>query len=350
MEYRKTKNNIRNLRLLILITTFFYACSNQKNEKQNENTITVNTETVSLKSESTAINVSGNIEGNTTVKLGYMVPGKINLINFKAGQLVTKGQLITSLDATSYALSKQLADVQLMEANDEFKRLKLMHERGSVSESDFKKAGFSLQRAQTQQKIELKSFMDTKLYSPIDGILLTKQTEVGEIISPGTPLFVVSAIKKVTMEAFIPEGELNGLYIGQSADVIVSALRKTFKGKITEIGAVADATSRAFTIKIEIKNNDLIIRPGMIAEAQISTGSKKNIIQLASECIMHDVGNQSYVYVADKNGRKAFRRNVGIGKITQNKIEILTGLSIGETVITSGQTKLSDGSLISIVK
>jgi multidrug efflux pump subunit AcrA (membrane-fusion protein) len=62
------------------------------------------------------------------------------------------------------------------------------------------------------------------------------------------------------------------------------------------------------------------------------------------------LGNQSYVYVADKVSHKAFKRRVSLGKMMANKIEILSGLSLGEEVITSGQTKLSDGSFITIVK
>lgn len=78
---------------------------------------------------------------------------------------------------------------------------------------------------------------DTKLYAPISGVLLSKQAEVGEIVSAGTPLFVLSDIRKVIVLAFIPEGELSGLHIGQEANINIAALNKTFVGKITEVGA-----------------------------------------------------------------------------------------------------------------
>lgn len=223
------------------------ACGSDKKDpvKETEDPIQVKAEKVAAVSMANEISVSGNIEGATTVKMGFMVPGKINLITSKVGQFVTKGQLIASLDPTNYALNKQLADVELSEVTDEYGRLKILHSRGSLSQSDFSKIGFALQKAQAQQKLELKKLNDTKLHSPINGVLLSKQAETGEIIDAGTELFVVSDIKKVTVLAFVPEGELNGLHIGQAANVHIAALDKTFAGRITEIGSIADAASRA---------------------------------------------------------------------------------------------------------
>ncbi|WEA00632.1 efflux RND transporter periplasmic adaptor subunit [Mucilaginibacter sp. SJ] len=343
---------LKNIPKVIAIVLFFAACTDKK-EKSNEetgNAISVQTETVSSTPKTNEITFSGNVEGTTTVKLGFMVPGKINLIASKVGQLVSKGQLVASLEATDYTLNKQLADVQLNEAKDEYRRLKILHDKGSLSESDFSKISTSLQKAEIQQKLTVKNLSDARLFTPIDGVLLSKQAEVGEIISAGTPLFVVSDIRKVTVLAFVPEGELSGLHIGQSASINIAALGKTFSGQITEVGAIADAASRAFTVKIGLDNAGLHIRPGMIAEARIIFNGQKKGILLPVESIINDSGNQSYVYVADKTGGKAFKRKVSLGKMSANKIEIVSGLSVGETVVTSGQTKLSDGALITIAR
>lgn len=339
--------------LIGLGALFFAACSNHyktEGDKEPGNIIAVETEIVTDSQQAGEIVFSGNIEGATTVKLGFMVPGKVNRIALKTGQFVARGQLIASLDAAQYDLNKQLADVQLNEATDEYGRLKLLHTRGSLSDSDFSKIGFSLQKAQVQQKLEAKNLNDTKLLAPISGVLLGKQAEEGEIISAGTPLFTVSDIRKVKVVAFVPEAEIKGLRIGQSADVNIAALGKNFKGKIAEVGAVADAASRAFTIKIEVDNAGLQIRPGMIAEAKITLNSQKAGIQLPMDCIVSDPGNQTSVFVVDPASQKAFKRKVSLGRILANKIEILSGLSVGDQVVTSGQAKVSDGSVITIEK
>lgn len=353
MEINTIKKNAAvNILALVPLILFLAACSSKEkgNEYGEDKSKSVKTEIVSSAPISDSVTYSGNVEGTTTVKLGFMVPGKINQIARKVGQFVSKGQLIATLETTNYALNKQLADVQLKETADEYQRLKLLHSRGSLSESDFSKMGFTLEKAQVQQQLEVKNLKDTRLYTPIDGILLSRQAEPGEIIAAGTPLFEIADIRRVSVLAFIPEGELSGLRIGQNASINIASLSKVFKGKITELGAIADAASRAFTIKIMVENNSLQIRPGMIATATIPIKALKTSIRLPAECIINDLGNQSYVYVVDKPSQKAFKRKVSLGKMMLNNIEILSGLSVGETVIVSGQTKLSDGALIRIEK
>jgi len=357
MEQEKTKTYpIRNLiigivvLLLIAAILFSFNQHHKEEEKSTEDISLVEVEPVKPSLVGDEITINGNIEGITTVKIGFMVPGKLNVISGKVGDVVSKGQLIASLDPATYRLNKQLADAQLKEVKDEYNRIKLMYDRQSISESEFSKMAAALQKAQVQQRLEEKQLSDTRIYSPINGVLLTKQAEVGEIIAAGTPLFVLSDIGSVTVLAFVPENEVSGLRIGATAKVTISALDKTFEGQITEVGAQADATSRSFTVKIKINNKERLIRPGMVAEARIAAKAQKSIIQLPLENIISDPGNQNFVYLADKTGQKAFKRKVTLGKMESNRIEILSGLSIGDQVIVSGQSKLSDGTPIKISK
>jgi RND family efflux transporter MFP subunit len=308
----------------------------------------VKTEVVHADIIAKEVSVSGNIEGSTTVKLGFLVPGKINYVSNKEGETISKGQLIASLDPTNYSIAKGSADVQVSTATDEFNRLNILHDRGSLSESDFSKAGFNLQQAKLQQQLQQKNLSDTRLYSPISGVLLKRQAEIGEIVAVGIPLFVIADIKRVKVLAYVPEAELHEVKIGQISKINISSLDKVFTGKVIEVGSAADATSRAFTIKIELDNQGLLIRPGMIAEAKIATAEKKQVILLQAECIQQDLANQSYVFVLDKTQNKVFKRRISLGDMFDNKIEIISGLSDGEVVVTSGQKRLSDGSSISI--
>lgn len=326
------------------------ACSGETKEVQKEETILVKTEQVAATSLKNEITISGSIEGFSTVRLGFMVAGKIKSISTKEGQNISKGQLIASLDPSNYLIAKQLSDVQVNATNDEYNRLDRLRTMGSVSESDFSKISFSLKEAQLQQKLQAKNVEDTKLYSPISGVLLNKQTEVGEIVGVGTPLFILSDIQKVLVLASIPESELQHIRIGQAANIYIGALDKSFEGNVNEVGALADPDTRAFTVKITIENKGLHIRPGMIAEVTLNNPRQKKGILLPSSCIGNDANSQNYVYVIDKASHKAFKRNVSLGKIINDKIEVVSGLSPGETVVTSGQTKLSDGSLFTLSK
>lgn len=348
---KRNKKLIPSLILPAIVALFFLTSCKTKNKHTSSEAMlsrAVKTEVVHTDTITKEVSVSGNIEGNTTVKLGFLVGGKINYVSNKEGEHIAQGQLIASLDPTNYSIAKGSADVQVNTAADEFSRLKVLHDRGSLSESDFSKIGFSLQQAKLQQQLQQKNLSDTRLYSPISGVLLKRQAEIGEFAGVGMPVFVIADIKKVKVLAYVPEVDLHEVKIGQASTINIASLGKVFTGKVTEVGSDADATSRAFTIKIELENPGSLIRPGMIAEARIKTTEKKPMILLPAECIQQDPANQSYVFVVDKTQNKVFKRRISLGNMFDNKIEIISGLNDNELVVTSGQKRLSDGWSISI--
>jgi membrane fusion protein, multidrug efflux system len=341
----------RRMNLIFLTILILTSCQTKKNNTGSaEVSVPVVTAVAKKINSVREISLSGNIQGYKTVRLGFMVAGKIDYIAANEGQSVSKGELLSSLDPTSYNIAKEIADIQVNQVQDEFDRLKAMHDKSSLSESDFAKISFGLLQAKAQQKLHTKNLSDTKLYSPFDGVLLKKLCEVGEITGTGIPLFVVSDIRKVKVSAFIPENELHNIKIGQSAKVLVTAVNDTFEGKVTEVGSAADIASRAFSVKIEVENPKTLIRPGMIAEVKVPCDQNNEILVIPVEAIQHDFNNQTYVFVADETQNKAFRRNVSLGQLINDNIEITSGLKENESVVKGGQQKLVDGSLITINK
>jgi RND family efflux transporter MFP subunit len=340
---------IRNPIYLIAVASLLICSCRSVSHKpvSEDNAIPVIARRVKTTVSAKELSLSGNIEGKRTVRLGFLVAGKIDFIAAEEGQLISKGQLLSSLDPTSYSIAKEIADAQVNQVQDEYDRLKVMHERNSISESDFAKVSFGLQLAKAQQKLHTKNLTDTRLYTPFDGVLLKRLAEVGEITGTGMPLFVVSDIRTVKVTAFLPENELHSIMIGQKAEITVSSISGTYNGKVTELGSVADPASRAFTIKVEVDNPKLQIRPGMIAEVKLASTQSKTLLVVPTETVMHDPANLSYVFVADSVQQKAFRRNVSLGEILDNQIEITSGLTENEIVVTGGQQKLADGDRIS---
>ncbi len=334
------------LPLLILASS----CNNNKKDLTNKSPVPVLTDKVTQKSILSEISVSGNIEGNKTVRIGFMVAGRIDKITVNEGQQVFRNKLVASLDPSNYEIARELAEIQLNQTRDEYERLKLMHEKNSLSESDFAKITFGLQQANAQFKLHSKNLSETRLYSPIDGVLLKRLAEVGEVTGAGIPVLVVSDIHKVKVNAFIPEHELHLLKLGQMAKVFIPSLDKTFEGKITEVGSAADPASRAFSVKIEVENPQMLIRPGMIAEIKILTEQPKDIMVIPVEALLHDFNGVSYIYVFDSVKMKAFRRNITTGIINDNMIEVTSGISLNEIIVKGGQHKLVDGTSVIISK
>lgn len=342
--------NLKFISALMLISVLFLAgCDSKKTSNiSTPETITVKTQLVSGIASEKKLSVSGNIEGNKTVRTGFMVAGKIVKITAEEGQTVRSGQLLASLDDESYQIAKDMADANLFQTQDEYKRLSEMYKRGSISESDFTKISTALKVAQSQQRLQAKNLKETKLYVPFDGVLLKRLAETGEIIDAGMPLFVVSDIHTVKVNASVPESELHFIKTGSEAEVYVSALDSVYSGKITETGSAAEPATRTFTVKIELKNPKLLLKPGMTAEVQIITDKEENYITVPAECLLHDIDNSSYLFVADTAKNIALKRKVSLGSIFGNNVEVVSGLSEGEQIIVSGQNKLTNGTSISI--
>jgi RND family efflux transporter MFP subunit len=223
-----------------------------------------------------------------------------------------------------------------------------MHERGSISESDYSKISNGLKMARAQQKLHTKNLAETRLYSPFRGVLLKRGVEVGEIIGAGLPLFGVSDIRLVHVNASVPETDLRFIKMGSEAQIYVSSVDSSFSGRVIEVGSLAEPATRAFSVRIEVENPGGILRPGMTAEIQIPSGREEEVISVPAEAVLRDMDNTAYVFVVDDFKRQAFRRKISLGKIDENNIAVVAGLAQGELVVVGGQHKLHNGSLIAL--
>jgi RND family efflux transporter MFP subunit len=122
--------------------------------------------------------------------------------------------------------------------------------------------------------------------------------------------------------------------------VEISALDTSFQGKVTEIGSAADPSSRAFTVKVEVPNPKLLIRPGMVAEIKLSSKESHPAITVSAEAVLHNTNEESYVYVVDQKQNKAFVRKVSTGQLVNNRIAIVNGLNNGDVIVYGGQQSI----------
>lgn len=191
---------------------------------------------------------------------------------------------------------------------------------------------------------------DTRLNSTINGIVLKKLSEVGEIVSTGYPVAVIADISKVNVLAYIPESQIGSVKIGSKATVNVTALDQTFEGIVKEIAAAADVTTRAFTAKVEVKNENMVLKPGMIADVTLQNSVRKEVLAIPLTSIIRTSEGQAYVYLIDSSKQQAFQRNISLGAIIEDKIEVLSGLSAGDIIVNGGQQKLVNGTAISFAQ
>src|SRR5699024_3808671 len=178
---------------------------------------------------------------------------------------------------------------------------------------------------------------------------------LGEYLSPGTPVVSLQQLAPIFVDFKLPESNLNALEVGQTINVTVDAWSDaTFEGKVTAIEPGIDASKRSIKVQAEIANEDLKLRPGMFARVQLSLGDDESVVVIPQSAVsFNPYGNAVFVVVdgEDKNGESqkiVKRRFVRTGRTLGDYITILEGVKPGDTVATSGLLKLSNDTVIKI--
>jgi membrane fusion protein, multidrug efflux system len=294
------------------------------------------------------LSFSGSTEATATVNLGFMVGGKVSRMMVDEGSKVSKGELIADLETTDYMLALDIANANLQKVQDEYNRLTILRDRGSLPASDYVKVTADLNELTARQKQAIKNLTDCRLYSPIPGIVSRKGTNPGEVVSRGISLFSIVDINPIRAVVAVPESEIGQVRTGQSAKVDIPALDSSFAGIVRIVDPVADPNTRSYTIKIDVPNPHFLVRGGMIATATLLSAHKMSGLLLPAEAVLHDIDQTTYVFVADREKNTAFKRKILVGALYDNKIEVSTGLNENEWVVIGGQQRIQDGSLIQI--
>ncbi len=246
------------------------------------------------KNSNNAVFVSGNIEA-TEVRVSFQVAGKIKELLADEGKIVHKGNVLARLDTDELIKLKMQAEAALNEAKFNYAQLKEDHGRAEdlfnagvipAQKRDTAKTNADMAKAKLHT---LKANFDlagirlnyAELISPMDGFVLVKSAEVGEIIQIGAPVFTLANLQDIWLTAYINETDLGRIKLGQEARVKIDTYPdKTYKGKISFISQETEFTPKqiqikeertklVYRIKISIDNANIELKPGMPADAYI---------------------------------------------------------------------------------
>ena len=292
---------------------------------------------------------SGTVEESSGTSLSFSVGGTVKRVLTNEGQRVSHGQLLAIMDDQTVRNSYTAALSMRQQAEDAYKRMKQLHDNGSLPEIQWVETTTKLQQAVSAEQIAKKSLNDTKLYAPFAGVISEKNIETGQNAIPGIQAFKLVKINQVKVKISVPESEVSKFKVGQTALIRVSALdERTYRGHIIEKGVTADAMSRSYNVKILLDNKSGELMPGMICDALFNPSGNATAFVLPASVIQLDDNNRHFVWV-DMEG-KAKKRLVNIGTQTNGGIIISNGLSENDEVLVEGQQKVSENTSLKIEK
>lgn len=292
---------------------------------------------------------SGTVEEENGTSLSFAVAGTIKTMNVRLGQHVSAGQLIATLDPTSMQNSHKVAHAALEQAEDASRRMKELHDKGSLPDMKWVEVQSKLEQARSMEQIARRNLDDCRLRAPFSGIIAEKSMETGENVAPGMPVARLVTASSLVVRISVPEAEMRSVRTGQKADVAVTAIGgEKIAARVVEKAVVANPLSRTYEVRLKLENTDKEVLPGMVTEVFLhpyKTASGKHYV-IPAHVVQIDEHNRSFVWVV-KDG-KACKRVIVCGEYIADGVTVVSGLSANDSIIVEGQQKVCEGTEVEL--
>ena len=293
-----------------------------------------------------SITTVGSLRSDETIVVRPEIAGRVASIAFKEGERVTAGSVLLSLDESVQRAELARAEANLALSKSKHDRALELREKGFISVQASDEAENNLRVAQADAQLSRARLAKTEIRAPFDGLIGLRQVSPGDYVKEGQDLVNLEKTDPLKMDFRVPEVSHADVREGQSLQITLDALPdQSFEGRVYAINPLLDASGRALVIRARVPNSRAHLRPGMFARVRLLTAEMVDSLVVPEESIF-TVGEDRFVYriVAGR----AERRKVETGMRADGKVEIASGLSATDRVVTAGHIKLREGSPVRV--
>jgi len=303
--------------------------------------VLVVTEPVTQRQLVTSVEALGTTLANESVTLTANLTDTIRRVNFEDGDYVEKNTVLVEL--TNEEEEAQLAEARanLDEAQRVLKRLIDLDERGIAAASDVDEARSLSAAAQARLDTIVARLQDHLIRAPFNGVLGFRNVSPGTLLMPGDSITTLDDISLIKVDFTVPETALSAMQL--ESRIIAQGAgtgERQFEGTVRAVGSRVDPVTRAVLVRAIIDNQDRALRPGMLLTIQVVTEEKTALV-VPERAIVQN-GERRMVYVIDESQR-AMPRPVEPGIYQSGIVEIISGLTEGEVIVTEGVIKMRPG-------
>ncbi len=311
--------------------------------------VAVRVSTVQKQTVNLDFNANGNFAPAQQLNFAAENSGRVVRVLVDEGSYVRKGQTLAVIKTDVLNIDLESAQAALQNAQKDQQRYENAFKTGGVTQQQLDQARLALENAEARVAQARIRVSDANIRSSINGVVNKRYIEPGAVVAPGTQLFELVDVSRLKLNITVNEAQVANLKVGDKVTVKASVFPdKTFAGNVSFIAPKADA-SLNFPVEIEIASNPgNILRAGMYGTAIFKSENNTPVIIVPRTAFVGSVSSNQ-VFVVD-SANTARIRPVIAGRVIGDKVEILGGLKEGETIITSGQINLSEGTKVSPLK
>lgn len=295
----------------------------------------------------TDIEVPGSLLANESTEIHPEVSGRLVQLNVKEGTFVSQGALLAKLNDGDLQAQKRKLEVQLAIAKTtEERQAKLLKIQG-ISQQDYDLSLLQVHNLNADIDIINEAIRKTDIRSPFSGKLGFKNISPGAFVTPATIISTVSQVSLMKLQFTVPEKYSSQIKNGQNIDFTVDGSTKTYHANVSATEVYIEENTRSLSVRAIVKSPDNFLVPGVFAKVKIELGKNDQAIMIPTEAVV-PTGRKKQIYQF-KSG-KAMAMDITTGIRDSSRIQVLSGLNLGDTVITTGMLFLRTGSDVKISK
>jgi RND family efflux transporter MFP subunit len=265
--------------------------------------------------------------------------GFVEKMEIDTGDVVEKGQVLAKVDSSLQSANVSLAKVEVDDAKREYDRIKGLGK--AVTKVRIDAAKTRVERARAQYRIAQIQSSRTVVKAPFGGVVAEVNTEAGEVMPPGAVIARIVQLDPAVINVAVSDRDVGSLAVGGKASITTGANPNAVEGKIARIDPTANLKTRAFTVEVEVSNEERHFRPGMIATVEFRDSIAENQIIIPQELLVTKL-DENGVFVVDGDDVARWRPLV-LGPVVRDQVIIASGLHAGDNVVVLGHRSLAEG-------
>jgi len=302
----------------------------------------------------------GTLIAHQGVDVASQVAGIVTGIGFESGQDVPAGSKLVQLDVAVELADLASAEATLREAEVAFKRVSDLLLKSVASEANVDTARAKRDTALATLN-RIKALIAQKaIMAPFAGRLGIRHVELGQYISPGLAMVTLQALDPIWVDFPMPEQNVGKLLVGQTIELTVDSYPgHVFTGNVASLDARVSQETRTLLVRGALPNPDRTLLPGMFANVAVLAGNPAKVVTVPRTAITYSLYGDSVYVLKPKEGQPppakpedtiyaVQRRFIKSGQVREDLVAVTTGLQAGEQVVTTGQVKLTNGSLVRV--